>query len=476
MFKSVVGKLWITIFALILGILLVFSLFLSHQLEKIYFSTQVKLMSEHAQQWEKVILSGMPPDRIQQELEFWGGVSHYNLAVFNSSGAVIYSSDLHHFPIGKKSNWVHTKAGIENKETYYTGYNPDISMQMTATFLPFKDKANRHYMIMVHAPAADLLAMIKATRNTGVYVLLLFFVLSSPLAWYFSTLIAKPLIKIRKVALNMAKGDFSTLVSIHRNDELGDLAQSMNILSTRLNNTLNSLAKANNELSVLLDKWKEFVADVSHELRTPLFLIQGYSEAMLDNLAKDESTRTEYLTVINSESLRLQKLVNDLLAVESGLPLQKTPTDIYALCSETLLPFTIIAKERNITLELADELKQCPRINIDTDKIREVLYNLIDNALRYTPDMGKISISGVMNNHSQLELTFTNTGPGIPAEHLPHLFDRFYRVDKSRSRANGGTGLGLSIVKKIIEQHDGTISVTSNIVEGTAFKTILPVE
>lgn len=474
MIKSVVTKLWILIFALILVVLLFFSILLSYRLEKIYFSQQVRLMTEHGQQWKNVILNGLPPDRIQQEMEFWGGVSHYNIAVFDDQGFARYSSDIDHIPIGKKSDWIHVKQGTEKEATYYTGFNPELKMEMTATFLPFINQSGSRYLIMVHAPTQDLLEMITATRITGFAVLVLFFVLSGALVWYFSRLIAKPLIDIRKVAMGMAKGDFSNLIAIDRNDELGDLGKSMNILSIRLKKTLDSLHRSNSELNTLLDRWKEFVADVSHDLRTPLFLLQGYSEALTDGVIKDEETKKEYLAVINKETLRLQKLVNDLLAVESGLPLNKVPTSIYELATDTIKPFEISAREKGVSIQVDPRLESLQTLTVDPDKLGEVIYNLVDNALRYTPHEGKILIAG-QDDIKTVKLTISDTGTGIAPNHLPHLFDRFYRVDKSRSRAQGGSGLGLAIVKKIVELHGGTITVKSKINKGTSFIITLPV-
>lgn len=475
MFKSVVTKLWAAILGLVLVILLVFSLVLANRLETIYFSHQVRLMQEHAMQWKNVILSGLPPRKIQSEMEFWGGVSHYNVAVFDEHEIVLFTSDPDHIPLGKKSKWVHVRQGTQNARTYYTGYNLEMKKEMTATFLSFENEGKK-YQVMIHTPTQDLMEMVRATRTTGLAVLALLFLLSGALVWYLSRFIAKPLINIRRTAMNMAKGEFSTLIKQESNDELGDLAKTMNILSIRLKKTLDSLSRSNEELTGLLDRWKEFVADVSHELRTPLFLIQGYSEALSDNIVKNADTKREYLAVIHKESLRLQKMVNDLLAVESGISLKKTLTDLSALVAETAVTFEIAAREKMVTIEIDDKLKNLDSLNIDPDKFGEVLYNLIDNALRHTNSGGKITVSGEKPDPQKVCITVTDTGTGIPEEHLPHLFDRFYRVDKTRSRANGGTGLGLAIVKKIVEQHEGTISVESEPGKGTTFIITLPVE
>lgn len=475
MFRSVVTKLSLAIFSLVLVILLVFTVVLSYRLQDIYFSHEVRLMSEHARQWKAVLISGLPPEDIQHEAQFWGGVSHYKLTITDEQGVVRYTSDTIHSPVGTKPRWVHTIAGTENKATYYNVYSPEFNATMTATLLPVTDKQGRKYLIMIHAPTHELMEITKATRTTGYGILLLFLVLGGVLGWYMARRIARPLVEMRKIALNMAKGDFSARLETRQNDELGDLAKTMNILSIRLRNTLGSLSRANTELTALLKQWKDFVADVSHELRTPLFLIQGYAEAIKDGIATDQKTRNEYLSVINKETLRLQKLVNDLLSIESGLPLEKQPTNLYRLVSETVAPFEIAARDKKITIEVSPDLEQIGPVYVDPARLGEAVYNLVDNALKHTPVQGRIFISGVKHN-GNAEITIADTGTGIARHHMPHLFDRFYRVDGARSRATGGTGLGLAIVKKIIDQHGGTIKVRSRLNHGTSFTISIPVE
>lgn len=476
MFKSVVTKLWLAITALIMIILLVFTFFLSKQLEKIYFSNQVTLMNEHAREWRNILLSGLASDKIQTQIEFGQKMSHFTLTVFDSRGVVKYSSDPAHSPVGTKSNWIHNKKSNEGSGAFYSGYNPELQMEMTATFLPYTDSTGQKYLIMVHAFTSDLMEMIKAIEKTAYLILFIFLLISLFMGWHLSRWLAKPLIGVTKIALKMAKGDFSTLIETDRKDELGDLAKAMNTLSIRLDKSLNSLAAANSELTLLLKRWKDFLADVSHELRTPLFLIQGYSEAIIDKVVNDEQTENEYMSVINKETLRLQKLVNQILEMESGLPLHKVPTKVFTLVNDTIRPFEISATEKNIAIAVADSLKDLGPVNLDPDKMGEVIYNLVDNALRYTPENGAISISGKFLSTKALILSISDTGLGIPSAHLPQLFERFYRVDKARSRSRGGTGLGLAIVKNIVEQHGGTIEVKSKVNHGTTFTISLPMQ
>lgn len=476
MLRGVAAKLWFAITTLIMAILLVFTIFLSKELENIYFSHQVTLMNEHAEEWRNILISGQPAYKLQQQIVFGQKMSHFTITVFDHEGMVKYSSDLAHSPIGSNNNWVHDKKEAVGKRDFFSGYNPVLHSEVTAAFLPYVDKAGQENLIMVHASTDDLMEMIDATRNMAYIVLLFFLVISLIIGWFLSNWLAKPLIEITATAREMAKGDFSKPIKTDRRDELGDLSTAMNILRIRLDKTLNSLAAANSELTLLLKRWKDFFADVSHELRTPLFLIQGYSEALIDQVVKDEETQSEYLAIINKESLRLQKLVNQILEMESGLHLSKVPVNLYDLVTDTIKPFEITAAEKKITIAVSDSLNKIGSVKLDPDKMGEVIYNLVDNALRYTPEKGTISITGKVLSQEALKLTISDTGIGIPSAHLPQLFDRFYRIDKARNRSRGGMGLGLAIVKNIVEQHGGTIEVKSKVNRGTSFNMTLPLQ
>jgi len=226
-----------------------------------------------------------------------------------------------------------------------------------------------------------------------------------------------------------------------------------------------------------LDKLrKDFLANVSHELRTPISMLQGYSEAIIDGIVETDDEKKEVAQIIYDESLRIGRLVNELLdlaKMESGnIQLQYCKTDMEKLTKKIMRKFSNLAKEQEIELDsqLDTRLKD---VLIDPDRIEQVLTNLIDNALRHTKRTGKITIKSKKTILGEMLIEVIDTGVGIPEEDLPFVFERFYKADKARIRGSG-TGLGLSIVKNIIQAHGGSISVSSKIGQGTTFSIVLP--
>lgn len=219
---------------------------------------------------------------------------------------------------------------------------------------------------------------------------------------------------------------------------------------------------------------KDFVANVSHELRTPLTSIKGFIETLLDGALEEKETARKFLTIINHETERLSNLINDLLAMsklESGqTELKLKRIKLPELVNNILLTIGNRLQEKELSLTqrlLALEMLA------DEDLLREVILNLLDNAIKYTPEGGQIQI-GSHESREGIEFYIKDTGIGIPEESLSRVFERFYRVDKGRSRAMGGTGLGLAIVKHIVERHGGRLMVESELGKGSRFSFILP--
>ncbi|MFC4302745.1 HAMP domain-containing sensor histidine kinase [Cohnella boryungensis] len=228
---------------------------------------------------------------------------------------------------------------------------------------------------------------------------------------------------------------------------------------------------------------KDFVANVSHEIRTPLSMVQGYSEALMDDIAATPEERRELVQVIHDESLRMGRLVKDLLdlaRMEAGyLEMTFQPLDVNALLSRVYRKFAALAKERQITLTKSEHDPSLTLEAGDEDRLEQVLTNLLDNALRHTPSGAAIALraSRVAGDKGDvLEIRIIDEGQGIPPEDLPYIFERFYKADKARKRGTtGGTGLGLAIVKNLIVAHEGTISAVSELGVGTTFTIQLPV-
>jgi len=228
-----------------------------------------------------------------------------------------------------------------------------------------------------------------------------------------------------------------------------------------------------------LDKLRnDFVANISHELKTPIAMMQGYSEAILDGVAKDEEEKKALTRIIHDEALRMGKLVNELLdmaRIQSGqLKLQIQEVDLVGICAHVLNKFEKMAEESHVRLSLEQETP-IPFVAADADRIEQVLTNLVDNALRHTSDGGAITVR-LRKLKDEVLLEVEDTGTGIPTEDLPFIFERFYKTDKARTRGKTGTGLGLAIVKNIVEAHGGMITAKSQVGKGTTFSIVLPVK
>ncbi|HHY46919.1 MAG TPA: cell wall metabolism sensor histidine kinase WalK [Firmicutes bacterium] len=220
----------------------------------------------------------------------------------------------------------------------------------------------------------------------------------------------------------------------------------------------------------------EFVSNVSHELRTPLTSIKGFVETLLDGAMEDGSTATRFLGIIQNEANRLERLISDLLdlsRIESGqIALRKVPCHLDKLTQSvcTFLHGQADAKQLSLEINIPADFPQVPA---DKDLLRQVFINLIDNAIKYTPAGGRVIIYGSDSGDS-VTIHVEDTGVGIPKAHLSRLFERFYRVDKARSRELGGTGLGLAIVKHIIDRHGGKVWIESEVGKGTRVSFTLP--
>jgi two-component system sensor histidine kinase ResE len=226
-----------------------------------------------------------------------------------------------------------------------------------------------------------------------------------------------------------------------------------------------------------LDKLrKDFIANVSHELRTPISMLQGYSEAIVDDVAETEEEKKEMAKVIYDESLRMGRLVNELLdlaRMEAGhIQLTKEDVNLSAFINRIIRKFQGIAKENEINIS-ADISEEVTHFLFDPDRIEQVLTNLIDNAIRHTPKGGYVRVS-VVRDEKGIHMEVKDSGSGIPEEDLPFVFERFYKADKARTRGRSGTGLGLAIAKNIIDAHQGQISVQSKLGQGTTFSFFLP--
>src|SRR3989338_5734126 len=221
---------------------------------------------------------------------------------------------------------------------------------------------------------------------------------------------------------------------------------------------------------------RDFVANVSNELRTPLASIKGYAETLLDGALDDKATLKNFLTIIDRHANRMTALIEDLLTLSMleshQMPLSLKPLDIKGLISSIVQGFEKQAKDKGIEL-IINVNGKIQKVTGDKDRLEQVIVNLVDNAIKYTIK-GTVKVSAAETADNMLRVDVEDTGIGIPEKDIPRIFERFYRVDKGRSRELGGTGLGMAIVKHIIQGHNGKIWIKSTLGKGSIFSFVIP--
>ena len=221
---------------------------------------------------------------------------------------------------------------------------------------------------------------------------------------------------------------------------------------------------------------QEFVANVSHELRTPLSMIKGYVETLIHGAKDDPKVATRFLQTIEKHADRLTYLIEDLLTIsrlESGrIVMNRQRVELRPVVDDVLNDLKSRAGDKNVVLE--NQVPEEIVVRADADRIQQVLFNLVDNAIKYGRPAGRVWIQARLAAEQLIEVSVCDNGPGIPPEAIDRVFERFYRVDKARSREQGGTGLGLSIVKHIVQYHGGTVWAESELERGTTFSFTLP--
>jgi len=354
-------------------------------------------------------------------------------------------------------------------------FSGNINHQPPEVFLagvPIKQDNRVIGAVVIYSPITPLKEHVNSISEIAIWTALLGILLVTIISIFIIQFLTKPLRIMENAAYSIAKGDYGKQVPIKSNDEVGRLAKSLNHMSLQLKDKIETLQR--------LDKSrKEFVSNVSHELRIPLTVIQSFSEAILDGLVKTGEERNDYLTNILNESKRLKRLVNDLLdlgTLEAGnffAPNERESVYISKLVHFTVNNFKSLAKEKTIDLKVIPHTKEITTCGY-VDRLKQVMTNLVGNAIAYTPIDGTIQIKWGEAREDRVFISITDNGSGIPKAELKKIWERFYKVDKSRSRSEQGSGLGLAIAKKIVELHGGEITVESIPGEGSTFTVFLP--
>jgi signal transduction histidine kinase len=301
--------------------------------------------------------------------------------------------------------------------------------------------------------------------STTVIAFLITFVFAAIVGLLLFFLVTKRLHKMTEVIQEFEVGNYNHRININSKDEVGHLANAFNNMADRIQTNLKQL-KLNDQ------QRREFIANVSHDLRSPLASIMGYIETMIMKDEELSSTeRKKFMDVMYHNVTNLNTLVHQLFELSKLDAMEtkplKEPFSIGELAQDVVLNFQKQAENKNIALRTKIPIN-LPFVEGDIGMIDRVLSNLIDNALRYSKTKGEILVE-VVHENEKIKVSVNDNGIGIPEKDLPHIFERFYRVEKSRSRLSGGSGLGLAIVKKILEAHNSYVTVKSHPNEGTSF-------
>ncbi len=380
-------------------------------------------------------------DGVQPLVVQWGNLYGHRIILTDNQGIVVADSDT-------------TLLG-----TTYESDTPGYRMRPMAGM---GQPTGVLYVIHGELPDINRAALQIANATIGRFFLwggLLAIIIAILLTFLLSRRILAPVKALSQAARQFGKGDFSQRVESADKGELGELATSFNSMAEDLERTERLR--------------RNMVADIAHELRTPLSNLNGYLEAIRDGVIQPEEAT---IASLNEEAATLARLVEDLQEIsisDAGeLNLIFQPDDVGRLVRETTngLQAKATAKGLTINVDISEDL---PQANIDSHRIRQVLNNLLENAIAHTASGGRITVTA-RQREGRIYVSVADNGEGIPAEDLPNIFERFYRVDKSRSRATGGSGLGLTIARRIVEAHGGRIEVESQMGYGSIFTFDIP--
>jgi len=349
-------------------------------------------------------------------------------------------------------------------------YSHTLRKDMMYIAVPIRESQKITGIIRVSVPLLFIDKVLKVIYLKIIAEGLIAAIIAVIISFFIAKRISKPLEDLEHGAEHFAKGNLKYRLSIPKTKEIGELAIAMNDMAEQLDNKITQLKKLENIR-------RDFIANVSHELRTPITSIKGYAETLIDGALDSKESAEKFVNTILNQANRLNSIIKDLLSLsrleqeakESEFNTEESK--IIDVIKSAIQLCTLKADSGNIKLEFlcADELKA----TINSSLIEQAIVNLIDNAVKYSTEGNKVLINAALDNN-ELVIKVIDNGCGIPEEHLSRIFERFYRVDKARSRKLGGTGLGLAIVKHISQVHGGYAKVESTLGSGSIFSIHLP--
>lgn len=463
--KSIFGRLVLSSFAIVAMVAVVSMIYFVTFMENYAIEEKSNLLVENVDELEKATYfaltnrSDITDIMFQNLIDAISSNTHSSITVFDSNGFVIATSgrnvDQNSFESVSERITKPVLSGIKVESARI--YQDENGDKILTVGVPLSNEGEIFGGVMFNQLVPEIKSMYEYLSNRMLAMIIVAMVMAALFFYLMSLTITNPIKRISAAVTEFAKGNFKKRVEYSSDNELGELADHINNMASALDN--------------LEDSRNSFISDVSHELRTPLTTITGFVEGILDGTVPEEN-REEYLGVVLSESKRLSRLITNLLQVtrmENGeTKLERTDFDINELVRITLLKFEMMITPKNIDVSL--NIKEGKlKVNADKDNINQVLVNLFNNAVKFTPDNGNISID-IEEKRDKVWISITNSGHGIEPDQIEHIWDRFYKTDKSRSRERTGVGLGLYIVKQILNMHKEQITAESVVDNYTRFK------
>jgi two-component system, OmpR family, phosphate regulon sensor histidine kinase PhoR len=440
--------------------------------EKTYHETLHRELEEKSRMLAVLPIRDLDRERFQRLAHESGA----RLTLIDKSGRVLGDSDSNPSAMENHATRPEFVAALRGQTGSDLRTSNTLGVMFMYVAVPSGDGALR-----AAVPLRDIKTKVNDIRKQLLAAVALAFLPAMVLAAFFARNVSAKLAMIIEYAGKLARGEFQARLKRGGRDELGVLTDQLNETGEKLQAMFEQLQREHTELEKLERVRKDFVINVSHELRTPLASIQGYTETLLEGAVHDSEHNIRFLTIIRQNAERLGRLTADLMTL-SRLELKSTrfqfasyyAADLLADCCDSMRP---IAEKKDIEIVIEDSPWNA-EVFCDSEAVHQVMSNLLDNAIKYTPEEGKIVVGSRKTKEGEdemLEFFVRDSGMGIPAEELPRLFERFYRVDKARSRQMGGTGLGLAIVKHLVRAMGGRVLVESEPGHGSTFLFTLPV-
>lgn len=407
------------------------------------------------------------------KLQRYSQIGSIRLTLIDTAGIVCFESDLPLDKLHTMENHLNRpevqqalKEGFGMSTRYSTTLNTDMFYfaKTISPKLPVESGFHHANIIRIGVPLTQVQEVMSGIRNKIVITSVLVLILVIGIAHFSSKRFAKPIKTMAVIAERIRAGDLKSRIPVQVTSEFNKLAETLNSMVDKLEEDIEKLKKLERVRS-------EFLGNVSHELRTPIFAIQGMLETLLNGAIDDKNVNREFVERALQNTYRLNTLLTDLIEIsriETGdMKMSFRYFDLHEFLIQIINEMQELAKQNNISITLEPASHKYD-VYGDRERLKQAVMNLIDNAIKYNKPNGWIKISYIKEN-SVVKITVEDSGVGIPQEHLSRIFERFYRVDKERSREAGGTGLGLAIVKHIVEAHGSKVEVKSEVGKGSAF-------